>query len=99
MIGFAGEMTWGDEPSGLGYDLIRDGYRLDVLHFFCIRGSLDPTRVMRFPSEAMRSHLKAAIDAWPQFDVDADVNGVELVEWFGDWRRRARELLGSSSGS
>lgn len=101
VIGFAGEMTWGDEPCGLGYELIRDGYRLDVLHFFCIRGSLEPARVMPVTPEveAMRSHVLAAIDAWPQFDRDGDVNGVELVEWFGEWRRRARELLKSSSSS
>jgi len=99
VMGFTGEMTWGDEPSGLGYELIRDGYRLDILHFFCIRGSLDPARVMPLAPEAMRSHLQAAIDAWPQFDKAGEVNGAELVEWFGQWRRSARELLDSPSGS
>jgi hypothetical protein len=100
-IGFAGERTWGDEPSGLGYAIIRDGYRLNILHFFCIRGPLDPARAHRVTrsSDAIRDLLRDAIDAWPQFEEDADVNGAELVEWFGEWRRRARELLESSRGS
>jgi hypothetical protein len=49
--------------------------------------------------EVLKSLLQEAIDAWPQFDRDdgdpeAEVNGGDLVEWFGDFRERVRQALG-----
>lgn len=50
--------------------------------------------------------LREAVDAWPQFDVEttprlpgavdesAEVNGGDLVEWFGTWRAEVKALIG-----
>jgi len=35
----------------------------------------------------------AAVDAWPQFDTGAPVDGADLVEWFGEWRAKVNALL------
>jgi hypothetical protein len=41
--------------------------------------------------------LAQAVEEWPQFDRDGDgelnVSGADLVDWFGEWRERARALL------
>lgn len=34
---FTGEMTWGDEPSGYGYDTVRDAAHLGLFELFGIR--------------------------------------------------------------
>lgn len=39
--------------------------------------------------------LREAIDAWPQFDNDEEVSGADMVEWFADWRERAKLSLES----
>lgn len=45
-------------------------------------------------SAVLRDKLREAIDAWPQFDdPDAPVNGGDMVEWFGEWRREVIALL------
>lgn len=38
--------------------------------------------------------IREAIDEWPEFDGDDQVAGGDLVEWFGNWRRRAIDLVG-----
>ena len=63
--------------------------------------------------DAMRYRLNEAVKSWPQFDVDetalptpgtvddeisADVNGGDLVEWFGEWRGRVKKLLAKVDG-
>jgi len=42
-----------------------------------------------------RALLAEAVDRWPQFDADDPVHSAELVDWFAEWRRHARELLRS----
>ena len=37
--------------------------------------------------------LAQAVEDWPQFDGDDDVNGGDLVEWFGEWRARVKAML------
>ena len=38
--------------------------------------------------------LGEAVDAWPQFDTPHDqVSGADLVEWFAEWRERAKQCL------
>lgn len=46
--------------------------------------------------------LRDAVEAWPQFDdhsgaPSAEVNGADLVEWFGSWREEAKALLAEES--
>lgn len=41
--------------------------------------------------------VREAIVAWPQFDSDEEVNGGDLVEWFGEWRARAI-AIGDTTG-
>jgi len=36
-LAFAGEMTWGDEPQGFGYQTVRAASQLDILRHFGIR--------------------------------------------------------------
>lgn len=36
-LAFAGEMTWGDEPQGFGYQTVRAASQLDILRHFDIR--------------------------------------------------------------
>lgn len=39
--------------------------------------------------------VREAIEAWGyQFDNEGEVNGGDLVDWFGDWRLRAKNALG-----
>lgn len=55
--------------------------------------------------ERFRTLLEEAVCAFPQFDwnmdlppgameVEADVNGGDLVEWFSTWREEVRTALG-----
>ena len=37
--------------------------------------------------------LQNAIEQWPQFDTDDDVNGADLVEWFAEFRKLAKQCL------
>lgn len=41
----------------------------------------------------LRAVLQNAIETWPQYDSDGYVNGGDLVEWFGEWRLTAREVI------
>lgn len=41
----------------------------------------------------MECLIAQAIEAWPQFDCEDEVNGGDLVEWFGQWRAKAKALL------
>jgi tRNA A37 threonylcarbamoyladenosine biosynthesis protein TsaE len=50
--------------------------------------------VLRFEAEDNTEELlREAINAWPQFDADEDVNGADLVEWFAEWRQRVLKAL------
>lgn len=40
-----------------------------------------------------RELVQQAIDDWPEFDTDEEVNGSDLVEWFGLWLERAKTEL------
>jgi hypothetical protein len=43
---------------------------------------------------ALETILTEAINAWPQFDTsDEEVSGADLVEWFSEWRERAKIVL------
>ena len=49
----------------------------------------------------LREVVDTAIQAWPQFDMDGtdddcEVNGGDLVEWFGAWRARAKAARGGA---
>jgi hypothetical protein len=49
----------------------------------------------------MKTSLEFIIDeaisyAANAFDADQDISGSDLVEWFADWRRRARAIVGSN---
>lgn len=64
---------------------------------------------MEANTQTMRSLLQQALDAWPQFDdeptgpllpgvfadddEDRDVNGGDMVEWFGEWRLGVKAAL------
>jgi hypothetical protein len=53
------------------------------------------------PKDTAQSLLQEVIDEWTQFDdVDAPVNGGDLVEWFGVFRERAKRIAwtGPASG-
>lgn len=45
----------------------------------------------------MECLIAQAVEAWPQFDRDGDgelnVSGADLVDWFGEWRERAKATL------
>lgn len=57
------------------------------------------------PKDSMTGLLKDAVEVWAQFDTDKgadpatgegtdlDVNGGDLVEWFGEWRERAKAVV------
>lgn len=46
-------------------------------------------------SKTMAELLQEALTAFAQeFDADADVPGADLVEWFVQWRERAKVALG-----
>ena len=47
----------------------------------------------------MDALLREALDAWPQFDTDDDVNGGDMVDWFGQWRVRVKEALSAGGAS
>ena len=44
-------------------------------------------------SKGMAELLSQALCDWPQFDADEDVSGADLVDWFAQWRLRARRAL------
>ncbi len=45
-------------------------------------------------AETEHDLLVEAVDAWPEFDdPDEPVNGGDLVEWFGEWRKRAKKVI------
>jgi hypothetical protein len=49
----------------------------------------------------MKTSLEFIIDeaisyAAKAFDADQDISGADLVEWFADWRQRARAIVGSN---
>ena len=49
--------------------------------------------------EGMRQflqHARKLVDRWPHFDNDAAVSGTDLVEWFSEYRKRTKTLLGGS---
>jgi hypothetical protein len=37
--------------------------------------------------------VRDAVEQWPQFDGDEEVGGADMVEWFCNWRERAKEIL------
>ena len=37
--------------------------------------------------------VQEAIDSWPQLDSDQYISGADLVDWFSDWRERAKAAL------
>ena len=45
--------------------------------------------------------IREAIEAWPQYDGDGDgelhVSGADLVDWFGEWRERAKGGAGMNA--
>ncbi|NOG53198.1 MAG: hypothetical protein HND57_02525 [Planctomycetes bacterium] len=43
----------------------------------------------------MQRLLQEAIDRWPEFESDEQVNGADLVDWFSQWRARVKEMLAS----
>lgn len=67
----------------------------------------DPVCAAAPSDSALRAKLQEAVDEWPKFDVDetamplpgcipedsAEVNGGDMVEWFGIWRAQVKELL------
>jgi hypothetical protein len=46
-------------------------------------------------SGVLQSLLENAVDAWPQFDGDTEVSGADLVDWFTQFRRQAKDALQS----
>lgn len=53
----------------------------------------DLDEVMRGAAMDMYVALKLAIDEWPAFDDDEDVNGGDLVDWFAHWREKAKAAV------
>ena len=49
----------------------------------------------------LRALVRDAVEAWPAFDAnpadDCEVNGGDLVEWFGAWRTRAKAALAGTA--
>lgn len=39
--------------------------------------------------------IREAVEAWPQFDnqYSDNISGADLVDWFGEWRERAKAVL------
>lgn len=48
-------------------------------------------------ARALIELLVRAVEQWPQYDAsesgEDDVNGADLVEWFGEWRHQVKRLL------
>ena len=44
-------------------------------------------------SDVITRLVAEAVEAWPQFDGDEPVAGADLVEWFCEWRGRAKVML------
>lgn len=59
---------------------------------------LDLDEVMRAAAMDMYSALKLAIDTWPSFDDDDNVNGADLVDWFASWRETAKAAAFKAEG-
>jgi hypothetical protein len=49
------------------------------------------------PSPSLLALAQQAIDEWPEFDSDDDVNGGDLVEWFGRWRDATKKALAAAA--
>lgn len=58
--------------------------------------ALDP---VRDAAPDMLAALRKAIDDWPTWDdQDEPVNGGDLVEWFGNWRKSALAAIAKAEG-
>lgn len=49
---------------------------------------------VRDRANQLETLLAKAVEDWPEFDLDDDVNGGDMVEWFGQFRQKAVELVG-----
>lgn len=47
--------------------------------------------------DAFRSLLEEAVEHWPEFDDQGEVDEIDLLDWFVDWRRRAMRALAEGS--
>lgn len=47
---------------------------------------------MAEPNVTPEELIREALFNWPQFESDAEVNGGDMVEWFGEWRERCQSF-------
>lgn len=58
-----------------------------------------PADPVRDAAPDMLAALRKAIDDWPTWDdQDEPVNGGDLVEWFGNWRKSALAAIAKAEG-
>jgi hypothetical protein len=51
-------------------------------------------RVERLTADPVRELLQDAVDQWSgRFDTEEDINGADLVDWFGEFIRDAKKAL------
>lgn len=49
----------------------------------------------RVPSYgALLGLVTMAVEAWPQYETDEEIDGGDMVDWFAGWRRMATDLIG-----
>lgn len=93
---------------GRGFELVRADCEPPIvvatIHDGIDRGIGEAEAIARLLSAApqMRSVLQEALRAWSaQFDgdpqQDLSISGADLVDWFSQWRRRARAALAMAS--
>ncbi|TJW14405.1 MAG: hypothetical protein E5W82_10540 [Mesorhizobium sp.] len=99
-LSFIGDGFRPSEATAVIISYGRDGYGL---YFEAVSNSIDgdvariaaprAPHPVAGPAE-LAAKLQEAVDAWPQFDGEDEVNGGDMVEWFGTFRSEARALLG-----
>lgn len=82
------------------YEIASDGQHDDDMPSALDDASIDELcERLNCDSSALAAILTEAVAAWPQFDPasprhDQEVNGGDMVEWFGGFLQRARAALG-----
>lgn len=57
-----------------------------------------PADPVRDAAGDMLALLKGALEAWPEIDTDEEINGGDMVEWFGDFAERAAGIIAKAEG-
>ena len=50
-------------------------------------------------TKRLEEHMREVVTKWPAFDIDDNVAGADLVEWFAGYRAATRKLLGGTASA